>query len=371
MPENAAIRRTLVVALTVLGCLLAVLSLVTVWGRNQILDTDRYLVGVAPLASDPAIQRDVSEKIARAINEQLAESKVVENALPEQAKFLAVPISISLEQVVREKTDDFVHSPAFAKLWIGLNRQGHQELVRILNGEQSEAVVISNGRLGLDLGAVVEEVRNRLVSQGLTVVATLPQISVIVDVADARGLESAQVVVHRIDLLAKVLPVLSIGCLLGAVVLAKRRRRTGVLVALGLVWTMVLVRVALAVGQDGAVASVPRRVASRDAVDAYYAHLTVLLHRGDVVIGLVAALVALVLVVVRVRTAEAGGRTGVTLVGPGEGEWGLLVATVAGAALLTLAAPVATWLAWLVALVAAIAAVRMFLVRTPRTPAAS
>ena len=44
--------RTVVAALLlVLACLLAPLSLVAVWTRNQLIDTDRYVATVTPLAA--------------------------------------------------------------------------------------------------------------------------------------------------------------------------------------------------------------------------------------------------------------------------------------------------------------------------------
>ena len=38
------------------GCALAPLSVVSVWARSEVTDTDRYVDTVAPLAKDPAVQ---------------------------------------------------------------------------------------------------------------------------------------------------------------------------------------------------------------------------------------------------------------------------------------------------------------------------
>ena len=56
--------RTIVaVLLIVLGCVLAPLAGVAVWARNQVTYTDRYVATVAPLASDPAIQQAITDRI--------------------------------------------------------------------------------------------------------------------------------------------------------------------------------------------------------------------------------------------------------------------------------------------------------------------
>src|SRR5690242_14447420 len=53
--------------LLVLGCGLAVLALVAVWLRTTLLDTDRYVQTVAPIAAQPAVQNAVADKLETAI----------------------------------------------------------------------------------------------------------------------------------------------------------------------------------------------------------------------------------------------------------------------------------------------------------------
>jgi hypothetical protein len=62
-PRRRRWRTVVAVLLIVLGCVLAPLAGVAVWARNQVTNTDRYVATVAPLASDPAIQNAVADKI--------------------------------------------------------------------------------------------------------------------------------------------------------------------------------------------------------------------------------------------------------------------------------------------------------------------
>ena len=297
MPGIAKLRRPGVVLLTTLGCLLSVLSLMTVWGRNQILETDRYLASVSPLASDPVIQDDVARKVSTAISSRLDAAALAEEALPPTAAFLAAPLGDAVDDFVRRETVEFVRSDAFAALWTELNRAGHVELVRLLNGEESQAVVIDEGRLGLDLAPVVDAVRDRLVQAGLSVVSTLPQITLIVDVADAQGIERAQTIVRQMDVLSVVLPLLALALLLSAILLAHRRWVGGAAILIAASWSMVLLRAGIALGAHMAASHVPSSVASSPAVHSYYAHLTSLLHRGSTIVGVIFALVAVALLV--------------------------------------------------------------------------
>lgn len=297
MRRPTKLRRPGVVVLTVLGCLVSVLSLVTVWGRNQILDTEKYLSSVTPLASDPVIQDEVAGKVSTAISTRLDAADLAAGALPPAASFLAGPLGDAVEEFVQRETSDFVRSPAFVTLWAELNRTGHTELVRILNGEEAQSVSVRAGRLTLDLGPVVQAVRDRLVAAGLSVVATLPQIELVVDVASAQGVERAQVLVGHLDLLATVLPLVAVALLLGAVLLTRRRWTSAAAVLVAAAWSMVVARAALAYGAHLAATHVPARVASSEAVHAYYGHLTSLLHRGATLTGATFALLAAALLV--------------------------------------------------------------------------
>lgn len=322
--------------LAVLGCVLAMVSVVAVWGRNQVLDTDRYLRSVTPLASDPVIQDEVADKVAAAISGRLDAEAYARDALPKRAAFLAPMLGDGVDDFIAEKTDEFVRSDAFRALWVELNREGHGELVELLTGPESDVVVVADGRLQLDLGRVVEAVRSRLAVAGLTIVTSIPPITLVVDVADADGVERARGTVRTLDRVANVLPFVAFALLVGAVFVARRRMRAAALVALGLLVSMVVMRAALDVGANVAADQVSASVASTDAVHAYYHHLTSLLRDGVVGVGLVAALVGLVFVAVgpSVRAFRSGSFEAANW-RTARGPVRLLVWFVAGVALLS------------------------------------
>ena len=57
-------RRITCGVLVVIVCVLAPVSMLAVWTRNTLLDTDQYVETVGPLAQEPAIQRAVSMRRA-------------------------------------------------------------------------------------------------------------------------------------------------------------------------------------------------------------------------------------------------------------------------------------------------------------------
>src|SRR5689334_24452350 len=54
--------------LLVLTLLLAPLALVATWVHDQVADTDRYVQTVAPLASDPAVQGVVIDRVVAQVD---------------------------------------------------------------------------------------------------------------------------------------------------------------------------------------------------------------------------------------------------------------------------------------------------------------
>ena len=59
-------RSPLAVLLILVGCVLMPLSVVGVWARNQVTDTDRFVANVTPLAADPSVQNAVADPVTAA-----------------------------------------------------------------------------------------------------------------------------------------------------------------------------------------------------------------------------------------------------------------------------------------------------------------
>ena len=82
-------------AIVVIAAVLISVSVPAVWLNRVLLDTDAWVDTVAPLASEPAIQRAVSDAASDALIEQIDSRGVAERYLPEELTVLAGPISPS------------------------------------------------------------------------------------------------------------------------------------------------------------------------------------------------------------------------------------------------------------------------------------
>src|SRR3954452_17081966 len=97
-------------ALIVLGAVLLPISGLSLWARNQLLDTGRYTSTVAPLASDPAVQAAVTDRVTDVVVAIADIETRAKEALPDQAKFLAAPIALGAKNLVHDLASQFVAS---------------------------------------------------------------------------------------------------------------------------------------------------------------------------------------------------------------------------------------------------------------------
>jgi hypothetical protein len=160
--------KTLSWVLLVLACLLAVISVIAAYVRNVALDNDTYIETVAPLASNPAIQAAVATKVSDRLVSQTNLQQQVKQALPPRASFLATPITDGIQSATDQIVLKVVESPAFQKLWVGVNRRAHKQVVALLTGQQQGSLKTSNGAVTLDLSNVEEQAKKALDAKGIT-----------------------------------------------------------------------------------------------------------------------------------------------------------------------------------------------------------
>jgi hypothetical protein len=259
--------------LLVLGSTMIPVSVLTVWVRNQVLDTERYVATVAPLATDPAVRTALADRISTRVNEELAIEQLAREALPAEAGFLVAPIAAGAENLVREAAARVVESEQFAALWAEANRVAHGGVVVALTGAEGEVASVSDGKVVLQLGPMVQRVLDRVDARfGLDVSARVPAERLDVDfvIVDSEQLADVQVAVRWLDRLAWFSAVLAVGLLAAAVAVAADRRRGLLFVGVGVVVSMVLLRVGFAFGRDLYLTNLPDVVEHPDAALAIF-----------------------------------------------------------------------------------------------------
>jgi hypothetical protein len=305
-------RRAALVFLLVLGCGLAVTSVVALWTRATVLNTDRYVKTMAPIARSPAVQKTVADKLDAKIIGAIDFDKLARDVLPDRADVLAPAIQTGAEAAIRQQLDKFVASDRFAQLWDEANRRAHSRVVALLTTGQSKRLTLDGNTVYLDLSGAVDQIKTALTDRGFDGIAAAIPASVDgrIPLLTSDGFSTARRGINVLKGLSIVLPLLMLLAFAGHVLLSDDKRRGLLRVALGLAVSGLLMLAAVGIGRSlylGAVDQnvLPRQAAS-DIFDALLSFLRTVL-RIAVLVAIVLALVALLFGAPFHRAVEATG----------------------------------------------------------------
>lgn len=270
-------------ALIVIGAVLAPVAVITTWAQREVTSTDAFVATFGPLARDRAVQTFIASRTVDVIDDRLDVAGltgtvfdgIAQLDLPPRAKSaltaLEGPATAGIQDLISSTVDRFVASDQFATMWNGLLRTGHTQLVASLRGDRKAAVAIGeDGSIGVQLGPVVAEVKQRLVDRGLTFAARIPAVDRTIVIATSDAAVRAQTAYTLVQVTAAWLPWLVVACIGIGVVMARRRARALTLGAVGVALAMLATLAALGVGRVLAVRALAPDLMPRNAARAIY-----------------------------------------------------------------------------------------------------
>jgi hypothetical protein len=300
--------RTPIVALClVLVGVLAPLSILATWAHDEVSDTDRYVETVAPLADSPEVQAAVTTRLTDRIMGLLDVEAVTKDAVDALADrglrpravatlgALSGPLTQGVETFVGNQVGRIVGSDEFADAWAQANRVAHTQMVAVLSGETGEAVQVSGGTVQLNLGVVIDRVKERLLDSGFTLASRIPQVSAEVTLFQSDELARAQTAFRFLDAAARALPVIALALLGVAIAVSLRRRRTLTIGALVIAGSMLALGLALNLFRIAYLDAVPSDRLPADAAAVIFDQLVEFIRlnlRALLVISLAVAFVA-------------------------------------------------------------------------------
>jgi hypothetical protein len=325
-PRRQRWRSVVATLLIVIGCILAPLSVAAVWAKNLVTDTDRYVATVTPLASDPAIQNAVANKITTEIFVRLdvqgltneAVDALAERGLPPRVATplhaLSEPLASGVQSFVRDEVEKFVASDAFKDAWVTANRTAHQALVAALTGQTGEGITIANDTVSINLGPFIQDVKQRLVDRGFDLANRIPDINPSFTILQSDLITKAQGAFRLLNAIGNWLPVVDLIVLALGVYVAKGHRRALLGAGLGLAGSMVALALGIFFVRTIYLNALPLGVLDHDAAASFYDTLVRFLRLGlrtVLVFGLVVALGAFLtgtsVTAVRTRMALSRG----------------------------------------------------------------
>jgi hypothetical protein len=145
------VRRVLAPIVTALAILVFAVTVPGAWSRRTVLNTDRYVEIVGPLAQDPAVQAVLADRTTTRVMDLLDVPSLIDQVFPERATFLAGPIAEAIEGFVHDQVLRVFESDAFARIWTEANRFVHSRVLLVLDGEGGETISTVEGKVLLNL----------------------------------------------------------------------------------------------------------------------------------------------------------------------------------------------------------------------------
>jgi hypothetical protein len=276
-------RSFLGITLIVVGCLLTPLSVVSVWARGEVTDTNRYVETVAPLADDPAIQQAITtditnrvfqyidvEGLTRQLFDALAQREAIPPALAAQLPALAVPVSNGIHSFAEDQVGNFVQSDAFAQAWAEANRTAHEKLVAALTGEGDGSVQIEGDAVTVNLGPVVEEVKQRLIGRGFQLAERIPAVNAEFVVFQSDDLPKVQRAFNLLNTIGLWMPIICLILIGLGIYIVRHHRLAFIGAGLGVALAMLATALALMVARRIYLDGVPSDVLPPDAAAVLY-----------------------------------------------------------------------------------------------------
>jgi hypothetical protein len=222
VPGSASGHPRWVTALLILGTIVTLLAVFSIWANRQALNTDEWVHTSDHLLANEHVDEQLSTFIAAQVFAHVDVKKELEEALPAKLAPLASAAAGGLQGLAPQVAERVLESPHTQALWSEANRRAHEALLRVLNGG-GDNVSTENGDVVLNLRPLVDQVGERVGASELG--AKLPADAGRITILHSDELSTAQKIVKLVRRLPIVLTLLALVLFGLAVFLAGSRRR--------------------------------------------------------------------------------------------------------------------------------------------------
>jgi len=297
----------LATVLIVIGAILAPVAVVASWAKVQLTDTQSFVDTYAPLAHDPAVQAYVTDEAVKVIQENVdipqVTSQVVDGITelgtgPVATKALDAlkgPLAQGIVSLIHTTVGNFVSSDAFAQVWQEALRTTHTQLVATMQNDPKAAVAVgADGSVGIQLGPIIDRVKQLLVDQGLTFASQIPTVDRTITVAQNSSIPTIQLFYGVAVAAGAWLQWIALAFLVLGVVVARRRALALVWAAVALALSMVVVVAGIGIGRLVFVGSVSPSLLPAGVANTVYRTLTTAMQDTGIAVLVLAIVVAVV-----------------------------------------------------------------------------
>lgn len=266
-------------ALTVVGVILIVVTILAGYLRWQVFDQETFETTAEQLIADDVIRDRISDRTAQILLENVDVEQLIADKLPPEQQALAAPLAASFAVGVNRFTEALFARPRVQDLWVATAGQTQQSVEKILD-DDLRLVSTVDGQIVLDLRPIVIEVGDKVAIIGKAA-SVVPGDKAVIKIVDANKLETAQDLTALFKSIAPWIWVVALACFAGAIGLAAGRRRIEIrAISIGLIVAGLLVLVIRALAGRYLVNDVVPREEAKEAAQHAWDIITQLLADG-------------------------------------------------------------------------------------------
>jgi hypothetical protein len=278
--------------LTIVGVVLALLSVLGGYLRWELLDTDTFEERTGQLIENDAVRDQVALTLVDQLYSNVDVTAALEERLPPNMQALAAPLAGASRQLAQNAAVRLLQRPRVQDVWQASLTGAHRQLLDVLEGG-GPVVSTEGGVVVLDLRPLVIQVGEQVAIVG-RLAERLPDDTGRIEILEAEQLDAAQTITQVLKVLGTFLWAITLVVFALAIWLAAGRRRREVrAIALGLLIVGLLVLVVRRLAGGYIVDALADAESVRQAGDAAWTILTERL-RGSGWTLMLMALVALV-----------------------------------------------------------------------------
>jgi len=166
--SSSPLRSIAALAAVVLGSLMLSLSLAVVWLHEVVIDSNRYVDTVTPLAQDPAVKNAVADYATEDLFRQIDVEQIVRITLPEDNELAVSTAAGALKGSVYRQIRQVLDTPEFTDLWKSSNREAHSALLTMMR-DNDGTIASEEGKVLIDISRVFELVKANLSAAGIDI----------------------------------------------------------------------------------------------------------------------------------------------------------------------------------------------------------
>ncbi|MGC4107601.1 MAG: hypothetical protein QM753_14875 [Thermomicrobiales bacterium] len=225
-------------------------SVVGIWVRQEVVDTDAWVASVRDLPANPDVQDALVALVGDAVSSRVTtdwETFVTDTVSSRTIQVQLLGLDVDIRGFVEDRTRTLIQSPAFTPIWVSINEAAHPLVRDVVLGNDSPAVERANGDIVLNISPVYNALVQQLATEGIDLTRVIPAEvdDLTMTIYDSPSLQQTQRVMRLIDRWAIPLAVISV--VLAAVVLlvSQRKAFAGAMIGLTVLLSMAFTQVAL------------------------------------------------------------------------------------------------------------------------------